>query len=157
MNYSPMPLRIETERLLLTPEERKDAEWFTELLNARGTGTFTIEDARERIDAMTVTIETVGIGALVIRTWPGGDASLARCWRPPSKPDAVVSGPLWGRGTLHHSGCWRSSGSVATTARRTLMVNWSGWCATADRPTDCRSPIPRQAACGCLFSFRERA
>ena len=74
MNYSPMPLRIETERLLLTPEERKDAEWFTELLNARGTGTFTTEDARERIDAMTVTIETVGIGALVIRTWPDGDA-----------------------------------------------------------------------------------
>jgi hypothetical protein len=48
------------ERLLLTPEERKDAEWFTELLNARGTGTFTTEDARERIDAMTVTIETAG-------------------------------------------------------------------------------------------------
>jgi hypothetical protein len=45
MSYSPMPLRIETERLLLTPEERQDAEWFTELLNARGTGTFTTEDA----------------------------------------------------------------------------------------------------------------
>jgi hypothetical protein len=29
----------------LTPEEASDAEWFTELLNARGTGTFTVADA----------------------------------------------------------------------------------------------------------------
>lgn len=38
-----MFLRIETKRLVLTPEEEKDAAWFTELLNARGTGTFTTE------------------------------------------------------------------------------------------------------------------
>jgi len=74
MNYSPMPLRIETERLLLTPEENTDAEWFTELFNARGTGTFTTKDARQRIDAMTATIEAIGIGALVLRTRPDGDA-----------------------------------------------------------------------------------
>ncbi len=45
MTFSPMPLRIETERLILTPEEPSDAEWFTELLNTRGTGTFSVADA----------------------------------------------------------------------------------------------------------------
>ena len=68
MTFQPMSLRIETARLLLTPETMEDAEWFTELLNARGAGTFTIEDARERIRSMTTTIESVGIGALVLRT-----------------------------------------------------------------------------------------
>jgi len=74
MNYSPMPQQIETERLLLTPEEEKDAEWFTELLNVRGTSTFTTEEACERIAAMTATIEAIGIGALVLRTRLDGDA-----------------------------------------------------------------------------------
>lgn len=69
-----MPLRIETERLVLTPEQEEDAEWFVELLNARGAGTFTIEDARERIAAMTATIEAIGIGALVLRTRTEGNA-----------------------------------------------------------------------------------
>ncbi|MEY2583590.1 MAG: hypothetical protein QOE09_3439 [Ilumatobacteraceae bacterium] len=67
MTYSPMPLRIETDRLVLTPEEPTDAAWFTELLNARGTDTFTIGDALKRIEAMTDTIESTGIGALVLR------------------------------------------------------------------------------------------
>ncbi|MEY2415050.1 MAG: hypothetical protein QOH53_384 [Ilumatobacteraceae bacterium] len=62
-----MPLRIETDRLILTPEEPSDVEWFAELLNARGTSTFTIADALKRIDVMTETIETTGIGALVLR------------------------------------------------------------------------------------------
>lgn len=68
MSCSRMFLRIETKRLVLTPEEEKDAAWFTELLNARGTGTFTTEEARERIAAMTAMIEAIGIGALVLRT-----------------------------------------------------------------------------------------
>ena len=67
MTFSPMPSRIETERLVLTPERASDAAWFADLLNARGTGTFTVEDALDRIDAMTKTIETTGIGALVLR------------------------------------------------------------------------------------------
>lgn len=74
MDHSPMPLRIETDRLVLTPEVEEDAEWFAELLNARGAGTFTTEDARERIAAMTATIEEIGIGALVLRTRTEGDA-----------------------------------------------------------------------------------
>jgi RimJ/RimL family protein N-acetyltransferase len=69
-----MPLWIETERLVLTPEEEKDAEWFTELLNSRGAGTYTAEEARQRIAAMTATIEAIGIGALVLRSRPDGDA-----------------------------------------------------------------------------------
>ena len=62
-----MRLHIETERLVLTPEEAGDAEWFTELLNARGAGTFTVADALKRIAAMTSTIGTTGIGVLVLR------------------------------------------------------------------------------------------
>jgi RimJ/RimL family protein N-acetyltransferase len=69
-----MPLRIETERLVLTPEEPTDAEWLAELLNARGTGTFTVDDALNRIDAMTEMIQTKGIGALVIRKRPDDEA-----------------------------------------------------------------------------------
>lgn len=69
-----MPLRIETDRLILTPEEEEDAEWFAELLNARSAGTFTTEDARQRIAAMAATIEAIGIGALVLRTRAEGDA-----------------------------------------------------------------------------------
>lgn len=68
-----MPLRIETERLILTPEDEQDAGWLTELLNTRGSGTFTIQEAGERIAAMTATIEATGIGALVLRTRPDGD------------------------------------------------------------------------------------
>jgi RimJ/RimL family protein N-acetyltransferase len=74
MTYAPIPLRIVTERLTLTPEAPSDAEWFTELLNARGTGTFTVADARERIDVMTEAIETTGIGALALRKRPDNEA-----------------------------------------------------------------------------------
>ena len=72
--HSPMSLRIETERLILTPEEPSDADWFTELLNARGMDTFTVADALERIDVMTKTIETTGIGVLVLRRRLDGTA-----------------------------------------------------------------------------------
>jgi RimJ/RimL family protein N-acetyltransferase len=74
MTFSPMRVRIETERLVLTPEEPSDAEWFAELLNSRGTGTFTVADALDRIAVMTKTIETTGIGALVLRKRPDGEA-----------------------------------------------------------------------------------
>ncbi len=69
-----IPLRIENERLILTPEEPGDAAWLTELLNARGPGTFTVADALERIAVMTETIKTTGIGALVLRKRPDGEA-----------------------------------------------------------------------------------
>jgi RimJ/RimL family protein N-acetyltransferase len=69
-----MPLRLETERLILTPEEPRDAEWFVDLLNARGTDTFTVADALDRIAVMTKTIENTGIGALVLRKRPDGEA-----------------------------------------------------------------------------------
>ena len=49
MGHSPMPLLLETERLVLTPEVPSDAGWFVELLNERGVGTFTEDDALQRI------------------------------------------------------------------------------------------------------------
>ena len=74
MAYAPMPLWIQTRRLVLTPEEEKDADWLTELLNSRGADTYTTEDARRRIAANTATIEAIGIGALVLRTRGDGHA-----------------------------------------------------------------------------------
>jgi RimJ/RimL family protein N-acetyltransferase len=68
-----MRLRIETERLVLTPEEPSDAAWFVELLNTRGTGTFTEADALDRIAVQTKMIETAGIGVLVLRRRPDGE------------------------------------------------------------------------------------
>jgi RimJ/RimL family protein N-acetyltransferase len=74
MNFAPMPLRLETERLILTPENEQDAPWFCQLLNERGTHLFTLEETREHIAAMTATMTTTGIGALVIRTKHDGEA-----------------------------------------------------------------------------------
>lgn len=68
MQFPPMPVRVETERLILTPEERHDADWLTELFNARGTQRFTLEDARERIAEMQSMTAKLGIGVLVLRT-----------------------------------------------------------------------------------------
>jgi RimJ/RimL family protein N-acetyltransferase len=62
-----MPLRLETERLILTPEDENDVEWFTELLNERGTQTFTVEDALQKITTMAAEIAARGIGALAVR------------------------------------------------------------------------------------------
>ena len=74
MDFPPMPLRLETERLVLTPEDEHDAEWFTELLNARGARRFLIEEARERIAAMATDMAATGIGALALRTLQDGEA-----------------------------------------------------------------------------------
>ena len=78
MPVSPMPLRIETRRIVLTPEIQADAGWFTELLNARGAGSFTEQDAADRIAAMADTIEATGIGVLVLRRREDG-AALGYC------------------------------------------------------------------------------
>ena len=78
MPVLPMPLRIETRRLVLTPEVPSDAGWFTELLNARGAGSSTEQDARDRIAAMAETIRTLGIGVLVLRRRADG-AALGYC------------------------------------------------------------------------------
>jgi RimJ/RimL family protein N-acetyltransferase len=73
MQYAPIPLRIDTERLILTPEERHDADWLAELFNGRGTQRFTVEDARERIAAMQSMTAELGIGVLVLRTRVTGE------------------------------------------------------------------------------------
>ena len=66
-----MPLRIETERLVLTPEEARDADWLSELFNARGAQRFSVDDARERIAAMERMTAELGIGVLALRTHAG--------------------------------------------------------------------------------------
>lgn len=72
MTYRPVPLRLETARLVLTPQAESDAGWFTELLNARGTGCFTEADALEKIRSMAATIAATGIGSLVLRSRDDG-------------------------------------------------------------------------------------
>ncbi|WP_203337709.1 GNAT family N-acetyltransferase [Nocardioides limicola] len=73
MRFPPLPQRLETERLVLTPEVEQDAEWFAALLNTRAQGEFTVDDARAKIAQMAETMEATGIGALVLRTKPDGD------------------------------------------------------------------------------------
>ncbi len=72
MTYPPVPLRIETVRLVLTPQTEADAVWFTELLNARGGALFTEADALEKIRSMAETLATTGIGSLVLRSRADG-------------------------------------------------------------------------------------
>jgi RimJ/RimL family protein N-acetyltransferase len=64
-----MPTHIETARLVLSPEEARDAEWMAELFSARGTNVSASEASR-RISEMRRTTETLGIGALVLRVKP---------------------------------------------------------------------------------------
>ncbi len=71
MRYAPLPLRIETERLVLTPEEEGDAGWLAELFNTRGSGRFSVEDARGRIAAMQAMTAELGIGVLVLHARAG--------------------------------------------------------------------------------------
>jgi RimJ/RimL family protein N-acetyltransferase len=70
VDFSPLPKRLETERLLLTPEVEQDADWLADLLTARGHGLVSVQDAAHRIAAMTATIQNLGIGALVLRVKP---------------------------------------------------------------------------------------
>jgi RimJ/RimL family protein N-acetyltransferase len=66
-----MPLRLETERLVLTPEEESDAGWLSELFTARGGQRCTVDEARDRIATMQAMTAEVGIGVLVLRTHEG--------------------------------------------------------------------------------------
>ena len=68
-----MPLRLDTERLTLTPETAEDAEWLARLFSARGHGEVTTEEAGERISTMNTTMEALGIGVLVLRVKPDLD------------------------------------------------------------------------------------
>jgi RimJ/RimL family protein N-acetyltransferase len=72
-DYSPMAERLETERLVLTPQREDDAPWLAELFTERGTGVFSHQDALERVAVMTETRRTTGIGALVLRVKPDLD------------------------------------------------------------------------------------
>lgn len=68
-----MPLRLDTDRLILTPEEPSDAEWLAELFTARGGHRFTLADAEERIAAMQSVVADRGIGVRAIRIRETGD------------------------------------------------------------------------------------
>jgi RimJ/RimL family protein N-acetyltransferase len=68
--YSPLTQWIETERLVLRQEELSDDDWFAALLNERGGGSFTVEDARKRIATTTDQLASVGLGVLVLTLKP---------------------------------------------------------------------------------------
>jgi RimJ/RimL family protein N-acetyltransferase len=87
LEFAPMPVRIDTARLVLTPEVGSDAVWLAELFNARGTRRFTPEDAGKRIAAMQSTTAELGIGVLVLRARGTGEP-LGYC------------GVVMGRGSL---------------------------------------------------------
>lgn len=71
--FSPMRLHVETDRLVLTPQQASDARWLAELFTARGSGTVTEQEALDKVGTMTETIRTTGIGALVLRAKPDLD------------------------------------------------------------------------------------
>ena len=87
MAFAPLPTRIETERLVMTPQHLGDAAWLAELFTARGGGVVSIKAATGRIVTMQRVVEEQGIGARVLRAKPDG-APLGYC--------AI----LVGRGTL---------------------------------------------------------
>ena len=73
MTYPPLPARLETSRLVLTPEQPADAPWLAELFTARGGAVCGVAEAAERIAVMNETTATLGIGALVLRRRPDGE------------------------------------------------------------------------------------
>jgi RimJ/RimL family protein N-acetyltransferase len=68
-----MRLHLETGRLVLTPQQQGDAPWVAALFTERVTGTFTEQDVLAKVQTMTETIRTAGIGALVLRVKPDLD------------------------------------------------------------------------------------
>ncbi|MDC7120464.1 GNAT family N-acetyltransferase [Cellulomonas fimi] len=78
MTYTPVPERIETARLVMTPQVPSDADWLAELFTARGTGVVTPVAAAVRIAAMQRLVAEHGIGARVLRL-RGDDGALGYC------------------------------------------------------------------------------
>ncbi|MFS0700554.1 GNAT family N-acetyltransferase [Cellulomonas sp. 179-A 4D5 NHS] len=72
MTFEPMPTRLVTDRLTLTPQEPGDAGWLAALFTARGRGEVSADEAGERIRRMHALTAEHGIGALVLRPRDGG-------------------------------------------------------------------------------------
>ena len=87
MTFTPMAAELATERFNLTHEALADAAWLAELFTARGGGTVTETEARQRVLAMHELTSVHGIGAYVLRPRDGG---------PPVGYAAIVIG----RGTV---------------------------------------------------------
>ena len=62
---------LSTARLTLSPQQPGDAPWLAALFTARGDGHVGIQAAGGRIETMTRTLATTGIGALVMRPKDG--------------------------------------------------------------------------------------
>jgi RimJ/RimL family protein N-acetyltransferase len=71
--YQPMALHLETPRLRLQPWTESDAEDLCALHGERGTGTPTVERAREVIAAALATTQATGLALLPIRRRDEGD------------------------------------------------------------------------------------
>ena len=66
-----MPHPLSTARLTLSHQRSDDAPWMAELFTARGDGEITDAAASTRIETMTATLATTGIGALAMRPTDG--------------------------------------------------------------------------------------
>ncbi|GAA3793849.1 GNAT family N-acetyltransferase [Cellulomonas soli] len=71
MPFDPLPARLETDRLVMTPEAADDAVWLARLFTARGAGVVSTAEAEDRIVAMQRVVAEHGIGARVLRAKPG--------------------------------------------------------------------------------------
>lgn len=77
MAFAPMPLRLTTERLLLTPEEEADADWLADLFTTRGAGT--VAEIQENLKLIDHKIDVYRHSAAA------GEAD--RLWAPTPKAD----------------------------------------------------------------------
>lgn len=68
-----MPLRLESERLILTPQVPADAPWLAELFTARGAGAVDVAAALTKIEAMQSLVAELGIGARVLHRREDGE------------------------------------------------------------------------------------
>lgn len=72
MPFDPLPLRLETDRLVMTPEVADDAVWLARLFTAREAGVVvSTAEAADRIVTMQRVVAEHGIGARVLRAKPG--------------------------------------------------------------------------------------
>jgi hypothetical protein len=66
MTWQPLPLVIETERLILRLRDERDAGWYRELVAERGEAMPTLEEATARLARFRDSTIDLGIGALAI-------------------------------------------------------------------------------------------
>ncbi len=130
--YQPMPMELETERLVLRPWAHSDAEDYRALIAERDNGTVSAETARERIAAQLATSGQTGIGLLTARRRAEGDF-IGYCGLIVGRASAdepEIAYELFRRGHGHGYATEAAQAVVeaaAMTGRKRLWATVGGW------------------------------